>query len=408
MTAEFEGHYVLWQIKRLNWILKYLPLEQIQSTNLLELGCGYGFFGTQFSRLGANVLCVDGRSEHIQHINKNMSRTGDSSVQTKIVNLDNDFSYLGKFDIIIDMGLLYHLEFPEEHILCLTRMMHDKTILILESIVSDYDRPLTFTREEQGYDQSLTSKAKILSAAMVEELLNCYSLEFEDISSSELNASMHKYDWSYNNSYQIHNGKGLYFRRMWLVRKKEISSISSEKIDQIKLLQDQVKELNLRLSCLQLSKDAETAHLELVKKQNKLLSKENHDLHQQIKQHEKIIYSLSSKGVCRPADIIDALIDRTLNKNQEVAIFGAGEHTEYLFQETKIKNLNPSVIFDNDRSKWSLNYNSIPIKDPRLINQLNLDIIIISSERYEKEIYSQIKNILATNTVVIKLYENYD
>ncbi len=408
---EFEGHYVLWQIRRLNWLLKCVGVERFAGSNLLELGCGYAFFGEQFSRMGGNVLCIDGRQEHIGHVNRRLVRSGNKAIQTRIADLNHDFSNYGKFDIVVDMGLLYHLEKPESHIVCLSKIMHEKSILILESVVADYDSPFAFYRDEDGYDQSLTHRSRILSPASIESNLDASGFIYEDISSKEMNASIHCYDWSFNNTRMIQNKEGIYFRKMWLIRKdprqtnrsQELTRLRKRIVAQELLLADVCADL----SVLKDEKENLSAEINLLSEQKQKYRHERVKLEQQLQETRKENRRLQNKRRNQADESIKGLIEKNEVGRLRVAIFGAGEHTEKLFRTTDIEKLSPVMIFDNDRSKWALNFQNIPIKDPETINACELDCVIISSLEFEKEIYTQLKGILNSKTSILPLYSCY-
>ena len=415
----FSGHYVLWQINRLSRILEFVDPDWFNGKNVLELGCGYAFFGEQFSRLGANVLCVDGRKEHIDHVNMQLKRSGNNAILTRLADLNHDFSHLGVFDIILDMGLLYHLEKPEDHIACLANMMHDESILILETIVADFDAPLAYFIEEEGYDQSLTNRSRILSPVLIERNLEAFGLKYEDISSKELNASIHCYDWSCGNTRKIQSEEGIYFRKMWLVRKIsqqanclcEQSFLQQRIVDLEKLvaeihtsqaiLEDEKRKLLSDIQHLSIENDR-YRHETLAKLEN-----ENTKLKQKLQKLQEENQRLNDDSRSKSLKRISRLVKKYEGNDFKVGIFGAGEHTEQLFRTTEISKLCPVAIFDNDRSKWALNYQNIPIKAPNTINKLGLDLVIISSQKYEKEIYCQLKKILDSKTLVSPLYGTY-
>jgi 2-polyprenyl-3-methyl-5-hydroxy-6-metoxy-1,4-benzoquinol methylase len=106
--THFRGHYAPWQMRRLVAILEHVPPESFAGKNVIELGCGNAFFGEHFARLGANVVCVDGRKEHLDRVNARASLPQGSPVLTRLKDLDGDFAELGVYDYVLDLGLLYH------------------------------------------------------------------------------------------------------------------------------------------------------------------------------------------------------------------------------------------------------------------------------------------------------------
>src|SRR5690554_5717313 len=124
----FDGTYDLWRVTRINKILSIYGLDELAGKRILELGAGHGDIGAFFAGIGAEVTCVDGREENLTFGRlKFRDVEGLSFVRA---NLDEDFRHLGEFDLILHLGLLYHIEAAEEHLLRCFELADD---VVLES-----------------------------------------------------------------------------------------------------------------------------------------------------------------------------------------------------------------------------------------------------------------------------------
>ena len=97
------------------------------------------------------------------------------------------------------------------------------------------------------------------------------------------------------------------------------------------------------------------------------------------------------------------LIKKWQKTQARLAIYGAGGHTFYLLNLIKINNLVHCLI-DTDPAKHGKIFLKWQIYRPEDILSLNLDAIIISSERFETEIYESIKHLEKTGLKIIKCY----
>jgi 2-polyprenyl-3-methyl-5-hydroxy-6-metoxy-1,4-benzoquinol methylase len=78
------------------------------------MGCGHGHVGLFFEEIGSDVLFLDARKEHIEVVqNKTKAKT--------IIIDQNKPWYLGKFDILIHWGVLYHLDDWRSDLECCSR-----------------------------------------------------------------------------------------------------------------------------------------------------------------------------------------------------------------------------------------------------------------------------------------------
>ena len=123
------------------------PWQTIQTTlprdlsdkTLLDVGCNAGFYAFEAKRLGAKrVLGVDGQRQHVRQ----------SLLVRKVLGLDVEFRRLnvyelsprtvGRFDITLALGLLYHLKHP---ILALENLYQvTKELLIIETAIMPPER----------------------------------------------------------------------------------------------------------------------------------------------------------------------------------------------------------------------------------------------------------------------------
>ncbi len=102
---------------------------------------------------------------------------------------------------------------------------------------------------------------------------------------------------------------------------------------------------------------------------------------------------------------IDKLVKESLGKNLRVGIFGAGGHTEWLLQATELAELQPVALFDNNLPRWGDPFMGIEILPPRMINELNLDLLIISSQSHEQAMYQQLSGMGCEPQKIVRLYQ---
>lgn len=132
-------------------------IEHLRSLNLpvkgrtvIDVGCGVGHLAKYFVDHGCDVLCVDGRSENIDHL-----RQLYPTVRAQVFDLERQrIAELGQFDIVFCYGLLYHVENPFRAIREFAAACKD--LLIIETQVCDHALPVILYKEEtSSYSQAL-------------------------------------------------------------------------------------------------------------------------------------------------------------------------------------------------------------------------------------------------------------
>lgn len=197
-----------WQKNRLSYILNHFGKEFFKNKSILEIGPFNAYFGASLHNLGAKILLVEGRQDNINGIKNTYP-------ELDIIQGDvdtNKWKY-GKFDIILNFGVFYHLKkHHKEH---LKNCIKNCNTLIFETVVFDSDEPVIHTRNENGGDQSLSGIGGTPSTSFVENIFKEMNVKFTKHTSSKLNGGNHIYDWEDKNS------KGLndHARRMWIVEK---------------------------------------------------------------------------------------------------------------------------------------------------------------------------------------------
>src|SRR5712664_3632408 len=126
----------------------------VELSNAVDAGCGVGFFSQTLSECGLNVCGFDGRAENVAEARRRFPHIpfeqGDIENRTIL--------QLGRFDLVLCFGLLYHLENPVLAIRNL-RGLTEKCLL-LESMCLPEEKPSMLLREEpRQEDQSLTEVA---------------------------------------------------------------------------------------------------------------------------------------------------------------------------------------------------------------------------------------------------------
>jgi len=110
---------------------------------------------------------------------------------------------------------------------------------------------------------------------------------------------------------------------------------------------------------------------------------------------------LSERKRSRIAERIEAI-----GNSDTVVVYGSGEHTDKLFEFTSLSNKKIQCIVESSPQKTD--YRDIPVKSPEAIREIDPDVIVISSFRYQDEIASFLIDSLSYRGKVITLYTSGD
>ncbi len=208
VPLRFTKHYDEWRDARVNAVRRHYGDAFFAGRTLLELGCGYGDIGGVFAGLGANVTCCDARDEHLQ-----IARERWPEVRTVRVDLDVDWPF-DRFDIILHLGVLYHLEPTHSSLRHAARCA---THLVLETEVCDSSDDVFTLTDEDGYDQAFSGHGCRPSAARIERILAEEAMTFTRMDDGRCNSGMHVYDWPVMDTGSYTHGQ----RRFWFAEKAQ-------------------------------------------------------------------------------------------------------------------------------------------------------------------------------------------
>lgn len=97
---------------------------------------------------------------------------------------------------------------------------------------------------------------------------------------------------------------------------------------------------------------------------------------------------------------------RKLEKEEKICIYGAGDHTVSLFEYTCA--LESNITHVVDIGKVGEKFYGYLIKHPESIKSMNVDCIIISSFRFQEEIFNYLVNDLKYKGRIMKIYKDGD
>ena len=216
----FHPSYEDWRIKRINKIFEMYGIDYFKNKNILELGGGHGDIGAFLAELGANVVCLDGRKQNV--IFANLKHRKVNNLKCLQFNLEDDFSEFGRFDLIINFGLIYHLKNVDKHLNCCFKMSDD---IFLETVVSDSTDPykIFYVKENINKDEeALEGTGSRPSPFYIERIAQENNFEAIRYFSADLNSGVFVYDWPHRNDNRL--GENWRLRRFWRLKKMVTST----------------------------------------------------------------------------------------------------------------------------------------------------------------------------------------
>jgi SAM-dependent methyltransferase len=145
-------HYMRLSVSRLESVkLLVAALKTPQAIKTAaDIGCGVGFFSAYLESEGFRVTAVDGRQDNVDEAAKRVP----AATITRMNVEDSALQDLGNFDLVLCLGLLYHLENPFQTIRSLHRITGK--VLIAESVIFPGSEPIMgLVDEGQEKDQGL-------------------------------------------------------------------------------------------------------------------------------------------------------------------------------------------------------------------------------------------------------------
>jgi tRNA (mo5U34)-methyltransferase len=152
-TFAFDApEYVRISQARLRFLQSFLPVLRghLGLQTAIDVGCGTGFFSEFLRDSEFRVTALDGRKENVEEARQRVESV--DFLQADIE--DASLSTLGSFDLVLCLGLLYHLENPFRAIRNLFALTGK--VLIIESMcVPDESTLLYLMDEGKQEDQGL-------------------------------------------------------------------------------------------------------------------------------------------------------------------------------------------------------------------------------------------------------------
>ncbi len=144
------------RLKSVDALIDELRASGVDLRTAVDVGCGFGFFTGPLLEKDLDVLAIDGRTDNVEVAR---SRIPGATFATYDVE-DESIASVGARDLVLCLGLLYHLENPFRAIRNLWRMTD--RVMIAESVCAPGRQPSTVLYEEdQDTDQGLNYVALI-------------------------------------------------------------------------------------------------------------------------------------------------------------------------------------------------------------------------------------------------------
>jgi SAM-dependent methyltransferase len=148
--------------------------EKWKLQSAADVGCGVGYFSGFLGELGFDVVGFEGRPENVAEAKRRYPK-----IEFHLANVEEpSILQRGSFDLVLCVGLLYHLESPLRALRNLAAMANQ--LLLIESYATPQKETAFYLREEPLLeDQSLTSVALYPSESSLIKI--CYKIGFSSV-----------------------------------------------------------------------------------------------------------------------------------------------------------------------------------------------------------------------------------
>ena len=148
---EEKGNGNAVKVRRISELTKKFSTKNFEDLRILDLGCGEGVYSLEAAMNGASVVAIDGRNNRLKYGEEVAKNHGLDKVDFQVDDVRNvTIDKYGKFDIIYNLGLLYHLD--SEDCFSLLKRLYDMcdNALIIDTTIG-LSSPLEVKHEGESY-----------------------------------------------------------------------------------------------------------------------------------------------------------------------------------------------------------------------------------------------------------------
>jgi len=208
-------HYPKWQINRINYLIENYNQYFELSNTLVNMGALFGDLSFLVSKKFPYIKCFneEGRKENLIEGSKRYP-----DFEWKLINYENcELSSLSRADIVLNMGLFYHLSVKKAKEVFLASIERANKIVFFETEIIDCDNEDCFIETPGNTDraQGLVNLEIKPSIPYINHILENAGYDYDFIESAKLNGHGHSYDWSIKNTKKWTSMK----RKMWVIKK---------------------------------------------------------------------------------------------------------------------------------------------------------------------------------------------
>lgn len=152
-------------LQRFKHFMPYVVESQggtLEGKRVLDIACNSGFWSIQCALLGADVVGFDARPELIAQANLLKSITGAGNVEFKVLDFwDMSPRTLGgQFDVVLNLGFLYHASEPLEALELTKAMARDR--ILLDTAVHPSEEPAIHLKWEEPFDIRMAARGGVV------------------------------------------------------------------------------------------------------------------------------------------------------------------------------------------------------------------------------------------------------
>ncbi len=140
-------------LQRFRHFMPYLveAAGSLEGKRVLDIACNSGFWSIQCGFFGAEVVGFDARPVLIKQAELIKAIVGLDNVEFRVLDFDSmDVGTLGRFDIVLNLGILYHL--PEPLVALRSTLAMSREWILLDTNVAPQSESVIRVRWEEPID----------------------------------------------------------------------------------------------------------------------------------------------------------------------------------------------------------------------------------------------------------------